>query len=211
MFIALLGLPGAGKSTLARALTELLGGVALLEPEEKEWPEFVRRPHPNGDFTRLSWFRSQRVPLYYEAQALSSHNKTAIMDSYYDKWCEGWLGKSGFAWLISPSDPYMPLATAMARLDRHLLPAADAVVLLEIDHELWLEQLEARGRAIDRDSAFVDSHHGQSHIIEAAVERSEEDGTVLLCHQRTRLSPRAEAIQLRDALSGAGLPIVASK
>jgi hypothetical protein len=210
VFIALLGLPGAGKSTMAKALAELLGGAVLLEPEESEWPEFVRRPHPNGDFTRLSWFRSQRVPLCYEADELRARGKTAVLDSYYDKWCEGWLGKPGFEWLISPEDPYMPLARSMANLDRRILPAADAVVLLEIDRELWLEQLEARGRSIDHDGAFVQSHHGQGHIVEAAVERCQEDGTTLVRYRRERLSPREEALQIREALVDAGVPIAAN-
>jgi hypothetical protein len=143
---------------MAAALADVLGATALLEPEEADWPEFVRRPHEHGDFTRLTWFRGQRVPLYYRARDLSVSGEVAILDSYYDKWCTGWLGRSGLEWLMAPDDPYFEVAASMAAVDARVLPRADVVVVLRISQGLWRRQLAERARGIDLDEAFVQSH-----------------------------------------------------
>ncbi len=201
----MLGLPGAGKSTLARALAELLETDALLEPDEADWPEFVVRPHVNGAFTRLSWFRSQRVPLYYAASDRVAAGHTAILDSYYDKWCVGWLGSPGLEWLIDPDDQYMPVAMQMASTDHKQLPAADVVIVLEIDEQQWLEQLAARGRVIDRHDRFLRSHSSQARLVETALEYGPREGTVVIRHTRTRTPPHEEAGVLLGRLRRLGL------
>ena len=201
----MLGLPGAGKSTLARALAELLQADALLEPDETEWPEFVVHRHVNGAFTSLSWFRSQRVPHYYAATDSVAAGRTAILDSYYDKWCVGWLGRPGLEWLIDPDDQYMPVAMQMASIDHKQLPAADVVIMLEIDEQQWLEQLAARGRVIDGHDPFLRSHGSQAHLIETALEYGPREGTVVIRHTRTRMPPHEEAGQLVRRLQRLGL------
>lgn len=205
MLLAFLGLPGAGKSTLAQSLADELGAQAFLEPEEDAWPDYVRHPHPYGDFTRLMWFRTQRVPLYYKASRVSENGEIAVLDSYYDKWCEGWLGKPGLEWLISPDDPYFEIARETARVDRRCLPSADVVILLEISADLWLDQLKERGRTIDQSDPFLASHYTQSHFIEAAEDRAEADGSVLIRYQRRELTPAEEAHSLVEELRSRGL------
>jgi adenylate kinase family enzyme len=205
--VAFLGLPGAGKSTLARALADQSRAVALLEPEEHEWPDFVRHPHPDGAFTRLTWFRTQRVPLYYAAADLRVAGEVAVLDSYYDKWCGGWLGRRGLEWLIDPDDPYMGVAKAMAAADAATLPPADVVVFLEIDEEPWLSQLSARNRGIDRDEAFRRSHFTQTYFLQTADARAAAEGTQVVRFRVGTDSVPAEATAIRHALIEAGTPL----
>jgi adenylate kinase family enzyme len=205
LFVAFLGLPGAGKSTLAQAFAKEIGAQAFLEPEEDEWPDYVRHPHPDGDFTRLMWFRAQRVPSYYAASTISAEGGIAVLDSYYDKWCEGWLGKPGLEWLISPQDRYFEVAARAASIDRQCLPSADVVVLLEISIDLWLEQLQERDRTIDQSDPFLASHHTQRYFLEAAEARAESDGTSLVRYRRQRLTPMDEARLLVQDLRACGL------
>jgi hypothetical protein len=190
---------------MAAALADVLGATALLEPEEADWPEFVRRPHEHGDFTRLTWFRGQRVPLYYRARDLSVSGEVAILDSYYDKWCTGWLGRSGLEWLMAPDDPYFEVAASMAAVDARVLPRADVVVVLRISQGLWRRQLAERARGIDLDEAFVQSHHSQSLFVETALTRGPVDGTAVLVHDRQALPPREEAERVVDAIHALGV------
>lgn len=191
---------------MATAMAEVLGATALVEPEEPSWPDFVRAPHDDGAFTRLTWFRSQRVPHYYEARRLSAAGGTAILDSYYDKWCVGWLGKPGLEWLIAPDDPYFALAREMATVDAEVLPKADVVVVLRVTEELWRRQLTDRSRGIDLDEDFVRSHPSQRHFVETALARGPLDGTDVLLYDRQELPPDEEARIVVDrvrALRGA--------
>jgi hypothetical protein len=201
----MLGLPGAGKTTLARALASGMGGELLLEPDESDWPDFVLEPHELGAFTSLSWFRSQRVPLYWDAAAISAAGGTAILDSYYDKWCIGWLGHPLFEWLIAPDDPYLPVAELMAKTDAAELPAADVVVVVEIDEEQWRAQLARRGRRIDRNSRFLESHRTQELFVQTALERGQLDGTVVVRHKRSGDPPAEEARRLIATLLEHGI------
>lgn len=205
MIVALLGLPGVGKSTLAYALGEVMEATVLAEPEESSWPGFVKRPHEHGDFTRLSWFRSQRAPLYYTADGVRRDGGVAVLDSYYDKWCIGWLGKPGLEWLISPDDPYFEVARNMAELDAELLPRADVVVVLEIDEQQWLEQVGGRGRTIDRHDPFLKSHSTQELFVATALERAPVDGTRVVRHRRERMDPLQEAGQVAEKIRQLGV------
>jgi hypothetical protein len=202
--LAFLGLPGAGKTTLARAIADISGVAPLLEPEESEWPAFVRDPHPQGDFTRLCWFRSQRVPLYYIGAELREQGNSCVLDSYYDKWCIGWLGLPGLEWLISPDDPYFAVARSMAQVDADVLPRADAVVMLEIEEPLWRAQIAARGRGIDRHAPFANSYASQAHFVETALTRGAQDGTDVIRFTRSSAPPRDEAVRILALLEENG-------
>jgi hypothetical protein len=205
VIIAMLGLPGAGKTTLAKALAALVGADLFLEPDESRWPAFVVHPHTKGAFTSLSWFRSQRVPLYWDAFESHADGRTAILDSYYDKWCVGWLGHPSFEWLIRPDDPYIEVAKHMAAVDAAELPAADAVVVLEIDEPQWRRQLALRSRRIDSDDLFLTSHPTQELFIQTALARAPGDGTVVVRHRRAAIDPATEAEQLLGILRKRGI------
>jgi len=205
MFISLLGVPGVGKTTLGRAIARRLDACFLAEPEEADWPSFVQNPHSDGAFTLLSWFRSQRVPSYYEADRVRRRGGVAVLDSYYDKWCLGWLGRPGLEWLMAPSDPYLPVALGMAAIDARVLPRADLVILLEIAEPLWRAQLHRRHRLIDIDPAFLASHHSQSYFRQAAIERAAVDGTQVLFYQREDVAPESEARLVLAAAAARGL------
>ena len=122
-FLALVGLPGSGKSSLAVAVAKLLGGAAFTEPED--WPPAVSERQDVGAFPGLMWFRAMRVPMLYEAAAIRDSGGVAVLDSYYDKLCAHWLRRAEMAWLLPPTDPWADLAVAVAERDWQLLPRAD--------------------------------------------------------------------------------------
>ena len=99
----------------------------------------------------------------------------------------------------------MPVAKLLASVDAEVLPAADVVVVLEIEETHWREQLAARGRIIDNHDPFLRSHESQEAFIETAVALGPQQGTLVLRHQRQRIPPREEARELLQRLEKEGV------
>ena len=136
-FIALIGIPGCGKSSLARSLSAKFNIVSYCEPEEKYWPEAVLMSDIPGSFTSVSWFRSMRVPSLYKAKINSDLGAHCIVDSYFDKLMYKYIDKDGFNWFISQKDPYYNLIHGMSKKDYIELPNADIVLAIRITPDLW--------------------------------------------------------------------------
>lgn len=201
-FIAAVGLPCVGKSTVFEKLAPLLGAVPLLEPEESAWPSAVTDRDRVGYFTGLAWFRSVRVPLYYEALELRANGSTALLDSYYDKLCSYWLGKPGMEWLIGPDDPYFIPAREVALLDRALLPLADTLVVFTVARDAWEAFIAARGRRLDQESGLREKFFTQEYFVEGAEALAEESGIPLIRFHQDRIdTPAAAAKRLLAKLS----------
>ncbi len=192
-FTAGVGLPCIGKSSVFGELANLLDGVALLEPEEENWPAAVTAREQVGYFTGLMWFRAARIPMYYAAEAARAAGKAAFLDSYYDKLCDCWLGKPGMDWLLDPSDPYFPIASEIARLDREILPLADTLVLFTVDRPVWERFIAKRGRKLDDDSRLAERYAMQEHFILAAEALAAETGIRLVSFHQDRFDDSSAA------------------
>lgn len=145
--------------------------------------------------------------MYYQAAQGGTHGRVSVLDSYYDKWCVGWLGEPGMEWLMAPDDPYLPLAQEMAALDARLLPAADVVIVLEIAEAHWHDQLAVRGRTIDRSPLFLRSYRTEELMVRTALERGPRDRTQVLRYRRTRRPPETEALALVDLMRAHGIEL----
>lgn len=202
-FIAFMGIPGAGKSSVCTKLASRLGASAFLEPEV--WPDAVGNRDVSGAFTALSWFRSMRVPNLYNAAAHRDEGGIALVDSYYDKLCADYLESPEMTWLLPPEDPWHDVGTRMAALDWQLLPRADCVVVLEVDEATWHRFLRARGRALDDAFGLSDEFACQPVFGRAAERYANETGAKLVRFQQTFDSPDAAAHRLHHDLVAAGV------
>lgn len=202
-FIAFIGIPGAGKSTVCEHLARLLGVEALLEPED--WPAAVRERDVSGAFTALSWFRSMRVPNLYRAAAQRDQGLVSIVDSYYDKLCSAYLEADEMAWLLPPEDPWHRIATSLAALDWERLPNADCVVVFEVDEPTWHRFLTARGRDLDDAFGLSDQFACQPLFARAAERYAAESGARIVRFRQGFDSPAAAAERLRRQLIDAGV------
>ena len=174
-FIAIIGIPGCGKSSLARSLSAKFDITSFCEPEEQHWPEAVSMSYITGSFTSVSWFRSMRVPSLYKAKRLSDSGKNCIVDSYFDKLMYKYMDKEGLNWFISPSDPYYDLIYNMSKKDYKELPNADIVIALRITEELWGKFLQSRGRQVDKSLLFKENcFRLQDHMLAAAKTYAEK-------------------------------------
>jgi homotetrameric cytidine deaminase len=212
--IAGVGIPGCGKSTVARELAQLVQARVFVEPEASDWPAAVTERDVNGRFTGMSWFRTIRVPTYFEADAIRSKGGIAILDSYFDKLCTHWLGAKGMEWLMSPVDPYFEIAKKLADLDWERLPLADAIITFEVEKATWKRLLKARSRQLDDQFGIPETFATQHYFVEAAEELAHQTGCRVVHFQQKFDSPRNSAQRLAQDLKAAGVrlkPLVSSQ
>lgn len=147
------------------------------EPEEEHWPELIHKRDMYGHFTGLSWFRFTRVEQLHNAKEAATATGCCIIDSYYDVLIHHYLGDPDFRWLIEPSDPYFPVAKAMAAVDYTHLPRADVIVFLNVERETWRKMLTARGRRLDKDDNLQDAFGMQNAIRQACLSTAADHNT----------------------------------
>lgn len=205
IFLAAMGLPGSGKSSVCGSLSRGYNFDVFHEPEEESWPPAVLDRDVSGCFSALMWFRSIRVPLYYKALEHKRRGRVAIVDSYYDKLLNHYIQKEGMEWLIDPKDPYYDLALEVARLDASHLPDADAVIFFEVKYSDWIKQLAWRDRALDRNPKFRESFATQDYFLAAAEAYSARTGAHLLRFKQEFSSPAQAADRLREQLKHEGI------
>ena len=210
VFIAGMGLPGSGKSSVLSAVADLLtrnGKQATLhrEPEESEWPAAVTNRSVGGCITALTWFRSIRVPMLYQASSERDDGKIAILDSYYDKLIHLYIREPQFRWLIHPEDPYFSVYTEIARLDFENLPNADCVVTFSVDEDRWKELVKGRGRKLDRDSEILNYHDMQTQLFNATEIFCNQTGALHIHYENSHTTLAKAALGLVDELKYQGV------
>ncbi len=208
LLIALMGLPGCGKSTTAKALSQLVPNSRLFpEPEEEQWPPAVLKRHRFGYFTAITWFRSMRVPLLYMAHQQRSLGGIGIVDSYYDKLIADYIDHPEMKWLIPPSDDYFPVLRELALLDRQLLPNADCVVFLRVTQDQWRHFLSTRQRDMDSEASFLEGFATQETLLIAAQSFTKRSGAHLLLYDQQIGSAESTAEAVKNNLEADGIPV----
>lgn len=159
LMVCAAGIPGSGKSSVIRELKYFLqASVSFFEPEEDDdftpWPKAVSDREKYGYFGAVSWFRSMRVPILYDAKQAAQEGKTSLVDFYYDKLLYNYLGRDGLDWFFPRNDPYYPALIKLAECDYKYLPCADLIVFFSIHKELWRKHCIKRGRNMDKENTF---------------------------------------------------------
>jgi thymidylate kinase len=204
--IAFAGISGSGKSSAARELANLCEGVSFHEPEENEWPEFIRHSQDYGELSALMVFRAMRVDALYKAKAWKAQGGLAFVDSYYDKLTAFYLGKPGMEWLMAPDDPYFSAVLEIMTKDVDLLPDADCIVLLDISKEDWIKMLTARNRERDNIEGFVANYNlYKAYTYEAVSLLSARRNIPIVIFNQSYSTPRIQAEKLKNVLIQKGI------
>lgn len=156
--IVFAGISGSGKSTLTREVSKRFNAICLLEPEEEQWPEYVQKKQPYGEFGSLMTIRSVRVHSLWNAWELRKNGQLVFFDTIYDKINIHNIGKPSMEWLIDPKDPYFSIAEEVLRLDSQILPNPDMIVLIDVSYEDWVAMLKTRNREKDFIEGFQESY-----------------------------------------------------
>lgn len=199
--IAFIGISGSGKSTLSRELGKLINAKTFLEPEEKDWPNEVRKSYLYGEFSALSSLRNLRIQNLYDADNYRKQGLVTIVDSYYDKITHYYLEKPGMEWLISPKDPYFPVAQMLMKIDEETLPNADCIVFLDIDLEIWKKFITRRNRDRDSIDGFQESVFAYRRYVEDATHiLSKKHGIKVIRFRPSMDEISVQALRLKQIL-----------
>lgn len=199
--IVFAGISGCGKSSTTKELANLCNSPCYLEPEEHEWPAFIRVKQPYGEFSSFIVARAIRVNALWSALDEKNKGNLVFMDSYYDKITGYYLDKPGMEWLISPSDPYFNCAMEVCQLDINLLPDADCIVLIEVGFEDWITMLNSRGRVRDSIDGFRENYIRYKSYVAGAVEQLCEERNIPFIRFEQKISdPKTQAIALKALL-----------
>jgi hypothetical protein len=74
--------------------------------------------------------------MLFEAQKLSEEGEIVFIDTYYDKLLYYYIDKYCMRWLISPSDLYFEPMKKIAEIDNKVLPDADVIIFIEVNHQV---------------------------------------------------------------------------
>jgi len=205
VFIAGLGIPGSGKSSVMKELAKLMECEIFLEPEEELWSDAVKERDTCGYFTSITWFRSIRVPYLYSAYKLKQLGKNVIVDSYYDKAMHYCIGKKGMDWFIPSHDKYFSLIKELMQTDLETLPDADCIVSFEIEYKDWLTLLNKRNRNFDEKNELDKTFCTQSYFIDAAEELAKTRNMKHIRFKQKMSTPIEAAQQLQELLKQEGV------
>lgn len=172
LFIAFAGVMGVGKSSLARALANCLGGRYFIEPEAEAWPVPEGGKWEDHVMQLEQWVHDTNLLLFQQAKITSDSGVTSVADGGLfvlakeymdDPACEFYYG------LLSADE--MQQLRETARADWYGAPCPDVLVLVETDLETWKRMLQKRGRIMDANPSFIASYQEQQRVIRAAAEK----------------------------------------
>ncbi|BDD05212.1 hypothetical protein AUTU_26950 [Aureibacter tunicatorum] len=199
--IGAFGLPGSGKSSTTKEISKLLNITAFLEPEECEWGKAVKNREVIGSFTSMMWFRSVRVPYYYEADQIRKSGDLSIIDSCYDKLFYLYHKDEGLKWLYTEEDDYYDEIVSIARKDYSLLPDFDIIIFLKNSESVWREFIKQRNRVIDNEDDFKESFVLQDSMIDAVQKYCSANDCKLIIHEQSFSHPKVEAEKIVGILN----------
>lgn len=191
MLIAMIGIPGSGKSSIAVEISKVLHCRCYMEPSYEVWPSFVKNRNNYDIFTAMSWFRNERVIQLLKA---SKSSEISIIDSYYDKLFYLCKESIGLNWLISRQNPYWEAGLSLWEADFLNLPSADIVIGLNVAKNIWIDFIKRRNRSFDDFALFHKTcFYLQSPLLNSAKMVCEQSGKLYIEVTQNRSSPKIMA------------------
>lgn len=202
LFIALAGVMGVGKSSLARALAARLGGQCFIEPEADAWP-IPEGGHWEDHVMQLeTWVHDTNLSLFQQAKHAAASGILSVADGgsfvlakeyMNDPACQFYYG------LVSDDEMRQLRETALS--DWRDAPCPDVLVLIEANLDAWKKMLQKRGRIMDANQAFIACYHDQQRVIRAAAEiYAREKNIKLICFENVWSDPDKCVYQLASEI-----------
>ncbi|CAF0788640.1 unnamed protein product [Brachionus calyciflorus] len=151
--IAFMGIPGSGKSTIAKEISSLIESFCYLEKEENLYPEKVRKalaePDEHENILDIHfYFRNMRAEYHHLAQINKIKNHSTILDSFFSKLMLDILEKKDSAtdWFINSKSQHFYKILDISKKDSANLTDADILIFLSVNKTVHGEFLKKRNR-----------------------------------------------------------------
>ena len=169
-FISFMGIPGCGKSTIARALNQKISSRLYLECEEDSYPSDIKlkmkEPALNDNVLDIhKYFRNMRCEYHQLAKLNKQNGVSTIMDSFFSKVMIDIINKPNIDWFINSKDKNFNAIKEMSEADSKNLPDADIIIFLNVSQEMHCLFLNKRKRESEVDSRIFQT---QSAFFKAA-------------------------------------------
>ncbi len=138
MIIAIEGIDGAGKTTLAKKLKEWLENlgkevIIIKEPGESEWGKKVKRGAKSVDEELYLFIKDREINVKEKIIPSLKKGKIVIMDRYYYS-NMAYQGAKGID------------IDVIRNMNETIAPKPDIVILLDCDPEICIDRVKKRGK-----------------------------------------------------------------
>ncbi|MDQ5957340.1 MAG: hypothetical protein QG614_315 [Patescibacteria group bacterium] len=147
--IAIVGGPRSGKSFLVGLLAKHYEGVAILEGEERDFPERIREDIQKNirPLERIAWFRNKLVKEFFRAIELKQQGKIVVIDNF-------WISYQLYIDALA-KDFEGEVINDIAFIDRKTLEWPDLTVLLTLSEDGIRDFVKLGGREFDNNENFI--------------------------------------------------------
>lgn len=147
--IAVVGGPRSGKSFLVDKLAKHYGGTAILEGEERDFPDRIREDIQENirPLERIIWFRNKLVKEYLKALELKSQGQILVIDNF-------WISYQLYIDALT-KDFEGEIIHDIASIDRQTLEWPDLTILLSLSEEGIRDFIKRGGREFDNSEEFI--------------------------------------------------------
>jgi deoxyadenosine/deoxycytidine kinase len=182
-FLSFMGIPGCGKSTIAKSLHERVRSKLYLECEESSYPMDIKQKmkNPDQDNNVLDihkYFRNMRSQYHYQADLNKQNGISTIMDSFFSKLMIDIIDKPGTEWFINKNDKNFNIIEEISDHDSKYLSDADVLVFLNVSQDLHSLFLNKRNRESEVDKRIFKT---QKVFFNAARNYAIKNGKKFIC------------------------------
>lgn len=203
LFIAFVGVPGVGKSTVANQLAKQIGAKVFIEPGEEAWPIDPDKSPEDQVGLLEKWVCESNSKNFREARELADRGHITVADAgiflmnkklIYADCCKWWYGKI--------SDDENTALYQQALFDwNSKATCPDVLVLFEVDKDTWLQFLKIRNRAMDDNVEQIETYDAQQALMAHAAQSYAEKHNIPFIKFKSNFgSPEQSALLLKQNL-----------
>ena len=185
-FLAFMGIPGSGKSTIAKNLADRINSQCYLENEEDLYPNDIKLKFNDVDKDQNIvdihyYFRNMRAEYHKQAEANKKNKLSSILDSFYSKVMLDIIKQPNTDWFINSKNRHFNKIKNISELDSSNLFDADIVIFLNVTKDLHKTFLKSRNRECEVDERIISA---QSSFYNATVNYAEMKNKKLIVVQQ---------------------------